>query len=441
MKIGRIIICFLFILVSMPLTSEASAQGARQSPDLKIGLWTKQSSIAVSADAPFVMLDSDTHKIIKKYDANVKLFLVFKNKQIFLNDQPLKIQTIGIELETQDEDKGIEINKKSYRGTMEINAAVGGMTVINKILLDQYLYSVVPGEMPDSWSAEALKAQAVAARTFALYSLHKHEEDGFDLCATTHCQVYTGKKAEKENTTKAVDDTTGRVMLYNNKPIYAPFHTTSGGYTENSEDVWGTYLPYLRSVLDDDAQAPNHHWQLDVTPLEIQMKLAAVGHPIGNLQAIEVSPLQKLGKNAADRTTTGRIKTMSFIGDKDIVRLTGNQVRNIFSLKSTLFDISMNVPVDKKIDVPLGDYYKKEIKVELPPYQEKNFITDTENIRRVHGRTGEIISFSGFGWGHGLGLSQWGAKAMAEKFAVNKNGDFKDILNHYYKNIEIKKIY
>ena len=85
--------------------------------------------------------------------------------------------------------------------------------------------------------------------------------------------------------------------------------------------------------------------------------------------------------------------------------------------------------------------WKKEIKVELPPYQEKNFITDTENIRRVHGRTGEIISFSGFGWGHGLGLSQWGAKAMAEKFAVNKNGDFKDILNHYYKNIEIKKIY
>jgi stage II sporulation protein D len=101
----------------------------------------------------------------------------------------------------------------------------------------------------------------------------------------------------------------------------------------------------------------------------------------------------------------------------------------------------MIVPADKKIDVPLGDYYKKEIKVELPPYQEKNFITDTENIRRVHGRAGEIISFSGFGWGHGLGLSQWGAKAMAEKFAVNKNGDFKDILNHYYKNIEIKKIY
>lgn len=441
MKIGKIIICLLVLLLSMTLTSEASVRTEGQSPEVKVGLWTKQSSIAVSADAPFVLLDRDTRKLIKKYDANVKLFIVFKNQQLLLNDQPIKSKNIEIELENSDMDKGIEINKKTYRGTMEINAASESMTVINKILLDQYLYSVVAGEMPDSWPAEALKAQAVAARTFALYSLHKHEDEGFDLCATTHCQVYTGKKAEKANTIKAVDDTTGLVMLYNNKPIYAPFHTTSGGYTENSEDVWGTYLPYLRSVLDDDAQAPNHHWQVDVTPLEIQMKLAANGHPIGNLQAMELSPLEKEGNSSADRTATGRIKTMRFIGNKAIVTLTGTQVRDIFSLKSTLFDISMVVPVDKKSDVPIGEYYKKGIKVDLSPYQEKNFITDTENIRRVQGRTGEIISFSGFGWGHGLGMSQWGAKAMAEKFAVNKNGDFKDILNHYYKNIEIKKIY
>lgn len=128
---------------------------------------------------------------------------------------------------------------RSYRGILEILAKKGGLTAVNLVPLDDYLLSVVPEEMPTDWPAEALKAQSIAARSFALHNRDRHGADGFDLCTTTHCQVYTGVGAEKTASTAAIKATEGEVLFYGTEPIDALFHTDSGGMTENSENVWG----------------------------------------------------------------------------------------------------------------------------------------------------------------------------------------------------------
>ena len=440
--ISRVVLTVVFICsIFIPVEAGVKNGLYTEEPMVNVGLWVKQSSISISADADFLIKNADNHKTIQKYKANTKVFIATKNKKLKLNDKEIKENCLIVELDKNDEAKAIEVNRKTYRGTVNIVNRQDGITVINQLPIEEYLYSLVPGEMPASWHMEAVKAQAVAARSFALNSFNKHKQEGFDVCATTHCQVYNGKKAELARSTKAVEDTKGLVLLYDNKPITAVFHSSSGGYTENSEDVWGGYVPYLRSVKDFDQKMPYYQWEKRMRPQQMQTLLESYGYSLGQLQAIEVSPLNKDGQNQSDRTDHGRIKSIRFIGDKNNVVLTGTQVRTIFGLNSTLFDITLYVNSDKKIDVPIGMYYKKEIDIEVPPYKEKGLMTDKENIRRIHWRNDEEIVINGFGWGHGLGLSQWGAKAMTSEVPETQETYFKEILNHYYQNCTLKKMY
>ena len=137
---------------------------------------------------------------------------------------------------------------------MIIQPHKAGLTVINRLLIDEYLYGVVPEEMPASWNIEALKAQAVAARTFALYDKldRKHTQEGFDVCVTTDCQVYGGMDSEAATTNKAIDATKGEVIVYLNQPICSVFHAASGGQTDDSINVWNVNVPYLRAVEDKE---------------------------------------------------------------------------------------------------------------------------------------------------------------------------------------------
>lgn len=447
MKEVKAVISLFFgvcLLVMSIMPTEVSAKNGLllNEPAIKVGLWTKQSSVSVSADADFVIKNAADRKVLQKFKANTKVFITVQNKKLKLAGKEIKESNVVVELEKNADDKCIELNRKSYRGVIEIaNRSGQGMAVVNWLPIEQYLYSIVPGEMPASWHMEAVKAQAVAARTFALNSMDKHKQEGFDVCASTHCQVYNGKKAELARSTKAVDDTSGLALMYDNKPITAVFHSSSGGYTENSEDVWGSFSPYLRSVKDFDEGMPYYRWEKHIKPEAMQAVLESYGYRLGKLQAIEVSPLHKDGRNESDRTAHGRIKAIRFIGDQANVSLNGTQVRTMFDLKSTLFDLALYVKPDKKIDVPIGMYYKKEIDVAVPPYKEKGLMTDKPNTRRINWRGDEEIVITGYGWGHGLGLSQWGAKAMADKVPETKNTYFKEILNHYYQKCTLKKVY
>ena len=140
------------------------------------------------------------------------------------------------------------------------------------------LYGVIPAEMPASYSEGALKAQTLAARTYAMTKLSAHKSSGYELCDTTNCQVYKGYSGENAKTNQAVDDTEGEIICYNGTPIEAVFSASTGGYTENSENVWNSVVPYLRAVPEVGAVSYTH---LDV------YKRQGIFTPIGIEQAAE----------------------------------------------------------------------------------------------------------------------------------------------------------
>ena len=291
--------------------------------------------------------------------------------------------------------KGIlKLDGTPYRGSLCIDHRKGKtkLTTVNEVMLEDYLYGVVPNEMGYAWPMEALKAQAVAARTYVMHDMKKHASEGYDVCATTHCQVYRGKQKEHTRTNQAVDATKGEYLTYKGKTILSLFHASGGGYTENSEYVWGKREPYLRGVPDYN-ESP---WEVNVTLDKLASVLKARGKSVGDIREIKLSKLEKQPVKAVDRGVSGRVRTMTIVGENGSVQVSGNDMRSMLGLKSTLFDI------DKRT------------------FEEKE---------------SGSFTIKGYGFGHGLGMSQWGAKAMADK-----KKDYKEILKHYYSGTDIKKI-
>jgi len=281
------------------------------------------------------------------------------------------------ELIIEPEDGGyVWIGDRWYRGKTQLIRQDNGITAINHVDLEQYLYSVVGAEAVSSWPNEALKAQAVAARSYALYKRNKESNGIYDVDTTIGTQVYKGLDTEYTTTHEAVNSTLGQIMTYDNEVILAAFHSSSGGYTENVEDIWSSPLPYLRAVVDYDHQSPVFEWQQVIPVSKIQSLVAGIGN-IRGLQPAKMTP-------------RGRVITMQVTGDRGSTTVSGKDLRKTLDLRSTLFRIS----------------------------------TDGENLN-VKGR----------GFGHGLGLSQWGAYYLAQQ-GVN----YHQILAHYYQSANLSKL-
>ncbi|MGL5835305.1 MAG: SpoIID/LytB domain-containing protein [Waterburya sp.] len=268
------------------------------------------------------------------------------------------------------------IGDRWYRGTTRLIRQNDGITAINKVDLEQYLYSVVGAEAVSSWPIEALKAQAVAARSYALYKRKTGSNGIYDVDTTVGTQVYKGLDTEYTTTHQAVDSTLGQIMTYNNQVILAAFHSSSGGYTENVEDIWTSPLPYLRGVVDYDQKSPVFKWQQVIPVSKIQSLVAGVG--------------KITGFQPAEMTPRGRVVMMKVTGDRGSTTISGNDLRKTLGLRSTLFRVS----------------------------------TDGNNLH-VQGR----------GFGHGLGLSQWGAYSLAKQ-GIN----YHQILAHYYQTANLSQM-
>ncbi|WP_251455055.1 SpoIID/LytB domain-containing protein [Veillonella intestinalis] len=311
------------------------------------------------------------------------------------------------------------VDSKPYRGAIKVvPTSSGAMMLINEVGLEDYLYGVVPAEVVPSWPQEALKAQAVAARTYALYNMKQSVNKAYDVQPNTNHQVYNGQAAEFASTTKAVDDTKGMVMKYKGQLIEALFHADGGGYTENSENVWGSVVPYLRGVKDYAQNGDSSAWTVKLTRSAMEAKLKAAGKDVGTLKEIKLSTLRKRPIKQADRGVSGRVLTATFVGSKKSLTLSGDTIMKIFGLKSTLFDFYVNVKTPTS-----ADSFKNP-----KAYHTFKKATDTVSIR-------------GYGWGHGLGMSQWGAAAMAAKDGGKGKDYYKQILTHYYTGVSVEKEY
>lgn len=436
---------FLLILAAMWLGSPTIGQAAPESPVIRVGIWSNQVNIRVAATSEYSLVDTGSQKVLGKFQAGEKALISTKDTRMTVNGIPVEAREIKMVVAGTGT---AEVNSRSYRGDIALHRTKGksGLTVVNTLPLEEYLYGIIAKEISPEWPADAVRAQAVAARTYSMYNLGKHSDDGYDLCAGTDCQVYGGKDKEEPRALRAVDETKGLVMTYQGKPIPAFFHSSGGGYTENSENVWGTYFPFLRGVPDFDQKSPQFKWEKKLTPEDLEDALASIGYSVGKLQTIELSPLTKQPvTGVADRGVSGRVKQLRFTGTGGSIELTGAKFRTILGLNSTLFDIQVVLPTEQAVELDITNRYggrdKKKVEINIPPMTERPLPTDKPNTRRVGGRANELIIISGYGWGHGLGMSQWGAKAMAEKAPRGDSAYFKEILKHYYPGVAIEKLY
>lgn len=281
----------------------------------------------------------------------------------------------------------VYVEDKGYRGNIYFKTHEGSPLVINRIILDIYLMGVVPQEIGKDAPYEALKAQVIASRSFAIANQDKFIDKGYNLDDTTFSQVYFGIEKENEETNRAIKETPNQVLKYDGKVCSAIFFSVSSGITESASDVWGgKEIPYLSNVIDPySSKSKNFNWEYSISKKELEERMAKAGKSVGSIKSIEL----------VLNPQTESVKNVTIKGDKTIT-MTGNHFRLMVSakdLKSHWFRFGEN---GTKIS-PQG-----------------------------------TIKFTGRGYGHGVGMPQAGAREMA-----NQGYSAKEILEFYFKGANV----
>jgi stage II sporulation protein D len=307
-------------------------------------------------------------------------------------------------------DKGVfQLGQRRYRGRLQVLVSAGRLQAINHVPLEIYLPSVVGSEMPASWPQEALRAQAVAARTYALRK--RRPSAAFDLSATVMSQVYKGLEAETPSTRAAVASTRGQVLMYGTSLANTVFHSSSGGRTENSGDLWTQQLPYLVSVPDFDQGSPVHSWEQRLEPSLLREAFAE----IGGVTRIDV----------LSTTSSGRVRQARVLGPAGTRVVTGPELRSRLRLRSTQVRFEVIAP-----EVAL---------LPPPPLPEPALLAASGPDAAASPAPAPVqvpqppLLAIGRGFGHGVGMSQWGALAMAQK-----GESYERILQHYYRGTALR---
>lgn len=326
-----------------------------------------------------------------------------------------------------------------YRGKLKfMRLSTGDMTIVNIVGFDDYLRGVVPREISASWNYEAVKAQAVLSRTFALNNRNKYQKYGFHLDNTTNSQAYAGVKIEHEASDRAIAETHNQIVLYQGKPAQVFFFASSGGKTGTANDAWGGEdFPYLQSVEDpyeNANQASYANWKLTYTAEELKAKLAQKDVHIGDIVDVTV-----------EYSDSGRALKTVFHGTEGTQEYNRENIRWVIGAYSTAFTVSRSGDGSNASICALDGYnsftdivWNNQTCLLSANGKETSFgdlsllsADGVTNLPKSSVATGDFI-FSGRGWGHGVGMSQWGAKGMAEA-----GFRYTDIIQHYFQGTEI----
>lgn len=353
--------CFFLVLWLMTIAPA-------QANILRVAIAQKISQVNLASSTPAIVSDGNSRQV-SELQPQTSLIVTANNNEIQVGNT--KVAQLWIKPQPGGY---IWIGDRWYRGAVQVIATNKQLLAINHVDLEQYLYSVLGAEMSANYPAEALKAQAVAARTYAVYRSQSTSKKLFDVDSTQASQVYRGIASEASTTQTAVNDTLGQIVTYQGKPILAAFHAASGGHTENVEDIWSSRVPYLRGVPDYDLDIPGNEWTQTFTPSQLSTSLK-----INGIKTI-----------VPDRTTQfGSVVSLKVLSDTEKI-VPGSQVRTALKLRSLRFTIA---------PTPAG------------------------------------FTFTGRGYGHGLGMSQWGAYNLAQQ-----GMKYSSILAHYYSGVELGKI-
>ncbi len=367
---------------------------------------------------------------------NYTAFMVLENNAVKLL---FATNTIDFGFENAVNDSTLSFNKYKYRGGLVFKRLTSSdPTVINYVPLEKYLYGVIPYEISPKWHIEAQKAQAVAARNYAMTNLNKHKKYGFDICNTVDCQVYAGSNVETPLSNQAVDLTKGIFLKYNGKLASTVYHSNSGGRTENAENIWSAKFPYLVGVDDPySIGSPNDQWMVSYTPDQITQKLKAKNYDIGALQDVFVELYSE----------NGRALKTTFVGSTGKATIEKDKIRSLFNDEVKTNFITIVKPggsstgintltatgtsqIQSGVVTVLGAEQSKTVAVSSGLIA-NNGTTDT--VLQPSSSTDQYV-FNGKGWGHGVGMSQWGAKKMAEQGFT-----YEQILQHYFQNTYLEK--
>ena len=378
---------YLILIIILCVFQNQSLSAARE-PLIRV-LISKNRNLRIRSDKSIPLIIKgqkfSNKKIkgltVKKENNRTSLFFD-KNKQK-IYDLKNKVKLVV----KSSDGRGIWVGQKRYSGILNLLVLDSEILVINILGIEKYLSSVVGSEMPAKWPLEALKAQAIASRT---YALKQKGNPIYDIDSTQKNQVYNGLESRTYKTARAVRSTRSLVLTYKNKLINALFHSSSGGMTENSQDVWKNEYPYLSSVRDFDRNNPKLQWKKKFSSGELQKLFPE----IGGIKKIEILNI----------TNTGRVKNVKIFGKYGSDQISGVDIRKRMNLKSTFMRFKF--------------------------IEDKKYISDNDNSNIPIEKT--LIVF-GQGSGHGVGMSQWGARYMASKGQKAER-----ILKHFYKGVRIK---
>ena len=357
-----------------------------QDPLIRVALFDDVAQSIISVRGQYKIVDPLTGQILDQGRRLKGASIRIVKGRIQINERLYSQRHLVV---SSTKDITIHYRQKDLRYRGDIHFLINednNFLVVNEVDAERYIQGVLFHEISHRWAMETMKAQAVAARTYAFYQKKVNELRNFDVRDDSYSQVYGGRSAERYRTNMAVDYTKGEVLMYKGEIIPAYFHACCGGHTENVNELWNQTLEPLRGVRCPYCSlSPHFLWKKNFRSQDVQESLNARGYRLDLIKDIRV----------IERTNSGRVKLLNIeTRNGRNVPITGKEFRDVIgpnNLKSSLFDIVMQ-----------GYYF-------------------------------DVI---GHGWGHGVGMCQWGIHFMADKHL-----DYKQMLQFYYPGVEIKKIY
>ena len=355
---------------------------AIQRDGLKVLLRRGSNGLKLSAHSGLRLVDPATSRELIRFTPPERAQLLAAGSRLVAGGRKLDVREAM--LAPIDPDEQLSVGGTRYRGQIFIKANGESLLLVNEVSLDQYLYGVLPSEIGASWPRESLKAQAVAARTYALFRASQVESTLYDLDDSTRSQVYLGTSKEEASTNAAVDSTSGLVLAYDGKPAETFFHANCGGHTADVATVWGGQSAYLRGVEDSFCEEGKHYlWRTELDHEVVLKRLNAAGFSVRDFDSVETD----------ERDRSGRCTTVVLKGSEPLLKL-----------KATAFRTALGADVLR-----------------------------STNFKAL--RHGETHVFEGRGWGHGIGLCQEGAKGMA-----TAGYSWRDILNFYFPGTKVRRL-
>lgn len=382
--------------------------------------------------------DSGSH-VAGNSSTGVKVFVTDSNTVLFGFDCS-GLYSLGIRPIEKREKTVTWFRGYRYYGGFEYQRVTGGnINVINVVNIEDYVKCVIPWEMSSDWPIEALKAQSICARTYAACQT-RHLSQGFDVCTTTDCQVYQGTAACSDHSDSAAESTEGKYLYYNGSIVEnAVYYSSNGGASEDSKNVWGSDVPYLKGKSDPYEQhiasrVSKYNWSTTYSGTELTTLLKNKGYNIGTVKNLYVSAL----------TDNGNVFSVTFVGTNGTKTFQREACRTILGLRSMRFQINGG---------SVGSYYVNDAsntveisgvyvisgsgKAAYSARAKDTYVITSGGVSALEEKSSaaaasDSFTITGSGNGHNVGLSQWGAYAMADLGYT-----YRDILEFYYTGVDI----